>query len=87
MNGTMKGSAPMTDAEVLREMRQDIRDLHTKFDGVIQARYDDKLELISEIGKIDKVSSINTVKLHAFTAGIAIFFSGVVGFGFHVFAG
>ena len=86
MKDEQKGHTPMTDAELLRELRTDIRDMRLELKENALANNTEHKELFAKIACVDKVGGINAVKLGGFTAVIAIFFSGLVGFGFNVFA-
>ena len=77
----------MTQSEILREMRQDIRDLHGKIDDSNKDNNKSHTDFQKQLAAIDKKSSINTVKLGGFVTFITLVVASVVNYGFHTLAG
>ncbi|MBU8921768.1 MAG: hypothetical protein KOO63_08110 [Bacteroidales bacterium] len=86
MNEQTKGSE-MTQVEMIREMRQDIRDLHGKIDRHVCANNKDSAEIKKMVAHVDKNSSVNTTKLSVFLSMLTIIIAGAVSFGFNTVVG
>ena len=85
MTERIKGSE-MTQSEMLRELRQDIRGLHNKIDANNDANHTAHAELHKEMSKVSERTGINSTKLGFFLVFIPILVSGLVGFSFRVMA-
>jgi len=80
MAENIKGGV-MTQGE-FAELRQDIRDLHSKIDCNNKDNHNAHAELHKELGKISERSGINTAKLGFFLVFIPILVAGLVNYGF-----
>ena len=83
---TTEGIKVMTDAEMLRELRQDIRDLNNKIDNHNKVNNDAHTDLLKQVAEIDKKSGVNAAKLSVYVVFITVFGAGLVNFGFHKLA-
>ena len=86
MTERTKGSE-MTQSEILREMRQDIRDLHNKIDDNNKDNNKSHTDFQKQLSAVDKNSSINTVKLGGFVTLISLVVAGVVNYSIYVVTG
>ncbi len=74
----------MTQAEMLRELRQDIRDLHDKIDTHVADQHRAETCFLKQLAEIDKKAGINTQKIALFSGGVAIIASGAVAAAFRM---
>jgi hypothetical protein len=85
MTEKIKGSE-MTQSEMLRELRQDIRDMNNKIDESNRENNKSHADFQKQLAKIDKASSINTTKLVMLVSVLSIVIAGAVNYGFHTIA-
>ena len=74
----------MTDAEMLRGLREDIRDLHGKIDKYTNDNHTAHMDLQKQLAGIDKKSGINATKIGIFVTAVTIFVAGAVNAAFHM---
>ena len=77
---TRKG-LKMTDAEVLRQVHEDIRHLTEKLDRYIDDNHKSHMEIQKQLSEVDKKHSITGTKLGLLAGGIAIIATGIINAG------